>query len=131
MNTRMSYLERSISVVVIALLITPLNFVSLAEATQKNDENARAQQIIEKAREAIFGSLQIGDIRGLSLTRKNRIHYRLGGIQQTGESNVDLLLPDKMMIREAFDSIGDSGQTTYYRVLNGNQSWKYVHSSSG
>jgi hypothetical protein len=130
MNTRISYLERSIFVIVMALLFTPLIFAPSAEATQKNDEKSLARQIIEKAREAIFGSSQVGDIKGLSLTRKTKLYYRLAGIQETGESNIDLLLPDKMVIREVIDSPGNRGQTTYYRVLNGNQSWKDTRSSS-
>jgi hypothetical protein len=113
-----------------ALLFTPFIFAPSAEATQKNDEKALAQQIIEKAREAIFGSLQVGDIKGLSLTRKTKLHFRLAGIQEMGESNIDLLLPDKMVIREVIDLADNRGQTTYYRVLNGGQSWKDTRSSS-
>lgn len=128
MNTRMLRLERAIFV--IAFLFTLLIFVFSAEATQKIDEKAQAQQIIDKMREAAFGSLQVGNIKGISLVWKNRFYSRLAGTQDTGESNIDLLLPDKMVIREVRDSSGNRGQTTYYQVLNGTQSWKDIRSSS-
>ncbi len=126
MNMRMPYLKRPI--LVIAFLSTLI--ILSVEATQKNDEKAQVQQIIEKAREAIFGPMQVEKIKGLSLVWKERIYFRLAGTQDTVESDIDLLLPDKMVIREARNSPGNIGQVTYYRVLNGKRSWTDFRSSS-
>jgi|SRR5215470_6161138 len=129
MNTRMPYLKRSI--LVIASLFTLIIFALLVGATRKNDEKAQAQQIIERMRESIFGSLPVGNIKGLSLTWKKRRYFRLAGVQETGETNIDLQLPDKMVIRDLSALPSTGGQTTSYRVLNGTESGADFRSSSG
>jgi len=129
MNTRMPYLKRP--TLVISSLCALIIFGLSVDATQKNDEKAQAQQIIEKMREAIFGSLPVENIKGLSLTWKYRVHFRLTGAQDTGETHIDLQLPDKMVIKEdMIDSSSTGGQETY-RVLNGADSGTDFRSSSG
>lgn len=108
-------------VVILSALSSPM------KATTQGSEKLQAQQIIDKARKAIFGSTTV---RGLSLTWKNRLYFKQAGKQDLSVSNIDLLLPDKMFMKEVRDFSGNSGQLTIVRLLNGNQSWKDMRSSS-
>jgi hypothetical protein len=112
------------SILLVAIFST---LSSPMKAATQNSEKVQAQQIIEKARKAIFGSTTV---RGLSLTWKNRLYFKQTGKQDMSVSNIDLLLPDKMFMKEVRDFSGNSGQLTIIRLLNGNQSWKDMRSSN-
>lgn len=111
----------------INLLFSSLVSVFPMKPFKGNDNKVQAQNIINRARKAIYGSLPV---QGLSLTWKNQMYYKLAGKQDSSESNIDLLLPDKFLFKEVRDFSGNSGQMTTFRFLNGNHSWEDIRSSS-
>src|SRR6266498_340623 len=95
---------------------------------QTSDKQARADEIIAKVRKATYGEIDVASVKRLSIGSKTR-HQRANDVQDTGESVLDLEMPDKMLVRSTRD-LTDLGQVNTCKVLNGDQSWSDLKTSS-
>jgi hypothetical protein len=107
-----------------------LTYALRIQAVQKSDEQARAQAALAQMRGAVFVGIKPESVKGLSLSWRAR-HLKLNGDQDLGEVTWDLLLPNKMFNKDTRVLSGNRGQFTFYRLLNGEQSWSDVSVSSG
>jgi hypothetical protein len=90
-----------------------------APAALAND--ARAQQILKQAREAIGGDEQLQKIQGLQING----HFRrvFGERQMAGDREISILLPNKYLVEDALNTGGLSTAMISTRGLNGARAW--------
>jgi hypothetical protein len=91
-----------------------------ATATLANDD-ARAQQILKQARQAIGGEEQLQKIQGLHINGQYRRTF--GERQMGGEREISIALPDKYLVEDAMNSGGLSTAMINTRGLNGAKAW--------
>src|SRR6185503_13874084 len=92
----------------------------IAPATFANDD-ARAQQILKQARQAIGGEEQLQKIQGLQI--KGQYRRTFGDRQMGGDREIDILLPNKYLVEDAMNSGGLSTAMLNTRALNGDKAW--------
>lgn len=92
----------------------------LAPATLANDD-ARAQEILKQARQAIGGDEQLQKIQGLEI--KGQYRRTFGDRQMGGDREISILLPNKYLVEDAMNAGGLSTATINTRVLDGEKAW--------
>jgi len=119
-----------LSLIHLVTLVPVLSISSLLIwAEQASDKAMRAQNMVVQMRKAVYGDAKAESIQGISLSWKTRIQ-RPNGDQDSGETEIDLLLPDKMIKKQMLMLAGNIGQITTYDLLNGERSWSDTYSSS-
>jgi hypothetical protein len=85
-----------------------------------DSKEARAEEVLKLAREALGGEAKLAEVQSLSVSGPFR---RAGdGQQQTGELRVDVLAPDKLKVSETLDLMAGL-QLTMIHAVNGAQTW--------
>jgi len=93
----------------------------VVSATVALANDARAQEILKQARQAIGGDEQLQKIQGLQVNG----HYRrvFGDRQMAGDREISILLPNKYLVEDATNAGGLSTAMINTRALNGDKSW--------
>jgi len=107
-NTSMS---RLLSLLALVLLCAPAAFA----------DDARAQEILKQARQAIGGEEQLLKIQGLQIHGQYRRMF--GERQMGGDRDISILLPNKYLVEDAMNAGGLSTAIINTRVLNGDKVW--------
>src|SRR6185369_5570649 len=92
----------------------------IAPATLANDD-ARAQEILKQARQAIGGDEQLQKIQGLEI--KGQYRRTFGDRQMGGDREISILLPNKYLVEDAMNAGGLSTAMINTRALDGDQAW--------
>src|SRR6476661_8012625 len=102
--------------------ILPLLAITLfcASAVFANDD-ARAQEILKQARQAIGGDEQLQKIQGLEI--KGQYRRTFGDRQMGGDREISILLPNKYLVEDAMNAGGLSTAMINTRALNGDKAW--------
>jgi hypothetical protein len=84
-------------------------------------DDARAQEILKQARQAIGGDEQLQKIQGLQING----HFRrvFGERQMAGDREISILLPNKYLVEDALNTGGLSTAMISTRGLNGARAW--------
>ena len=93
----------------------------LSSATAAFADDARAQEILKQARQAIGGEEQLQKIQGLQINGQYRRVF--GERQMGGDREISILLPDKYLVEDAMNTGGLSTAMINYRGLNGDKAW--------
>ena len=101
------------------LLFLSLLFL-IAPATLAKDD-ARAQEILKQARQAIGGDEQLQKIQGLEI--KGRYMRTFGDRQMGGDREISILLPNKYLVEDAMNAGGLSTAMINTRGLDGEKAW--------
>lgn len=101
--------------------LLPILILVLLSAPAALADDARAQQILKQAREAIGGEEQLQKIEGLQITGQYRRVF--GDRQMAGDREISILLPNKYLVEDAMSSSGHSTAIINTRALNGEKAW--------
>lgn len=101
--------------------LLPILILVLLSAPAALADDARAQQILKQARQAIGGEEQLQKIQGLQI--KGQYRRTFGDRQMGGDREIDILLPNKYLIEDAMNSGGLSTAMINTRGLNGDKAW--------
>jgi hypothetical protein len=93
----------------------------LSSATAAFADDARAQEILKQARQAIGGEEQLQKIQGLQINGQYRRVF--GERQMGGDREISILLPNKYLVEDAMNAGGLSTSMINYRGLNGDKAW--------
>lgn len=93
----------------------------LSSATAAFADDARAQEILKQARQAIGGEEQLQKIQGLQINGQYRRVF--GERQMGGEREISISLPNKYLVEDAMNAGGLSTAMINTRGLNGDQAW--------
>src|SRR5215211_9099433 len=93
----------------------------LSSATVAFADDARAQEILKQARQAIGGDEQLQKIQGLQVNGKYRRVF--GDRQMGGDREISILLPNKYLVEDAMIRGGLSTAMINTRALNGDKAW--------
>jgi hypothetical protein len=100
------------------LLILTLILSSAAVAFA---DDARAQEILKQARQAIGGEEKLQKIEGLQINGQYRRVF--GERQMGGDREISILLPNKYLVEDAMNAGGLSTAMINTRGLNGDKAW--------
>jgi hypothetical protein len=84
-------------------------------------DDARAQEILKQARQAIGGDDQLQKIQSLEIN--GRYTRTFGDRQMGGDREISILLPNKYLVEDAMNAGGLSTAMINTRALNGDQAW--------
>jgi hypothetical protein len=84
-------------------------------------DDARAQEILKQARQAIGGEEQLQKIQGLEI--KGQYRRTFGDRQMGGDREISILLPNKYLVEDAMNAGGLSTAMINTRALNGDKAW--------
>jgi hypothetical protein len=84
-------------------------------------DDARAQEILKQARQAIGGEEQLQKIQGLQIHGQYRRVF--GERQMGGDRDISILLPNKYLVEDAMNAGGLSTAMISTRALNGDKAW--------
>jgi len=102
------------------LLLLLSLFLLSAPAALANDD-ARAQEILKQARQAIGGDEQLQKIQGLQINGK---YLRVFGDRQMGgDREISISLPNKYLVEDAMNAGGLSTAMINFRGLNGDKAF--------
>ena len=101
--------------------LLPILILVLLSAPAALADDARAQQILKQARQAIGGEEQLQKIQGLQI--KGQYRRTFGDRQMGGDREIDILLPNKYLVEDAMNSGGLSTAMINTRGLNGDKAW--------
>src|SRR5829696_8609811 len=90
-------------------------------ATVALADDARAQEILKQARQAIGGDEQLQKIQGLQINGQYRRSF--GDRQMAGDREISILLPNKYLVEDAMHAGGLSTAMLSTRALNGDKAW--------
>lgn len=93
----------------------------LSSATAAFAGDARAQEILKQARQAIGGEEQLQKIQGLQINGQYRRVF--GERQMGGDREISILLPNKYLVEDAMNAGGHSTALINTRGLNGDKAW--------
>jgi len=100
----------------LSLLALTLLFAANAFA-----DDAKAQEILKQARQAIGGEEQLQKIQGLHINGQYRRMF--GERQMGGDREISILLPNKYLVEDAMNAGGLSTAMINTRGLNGDKAW--------
>jgi len=83
-------------------------------------DDARAQEILKQARQAIGGD-ELQKIQGLQINGQYRRTF--GDRQMGGDREISILLPNKYLVEDAMNAGGLSTALINTRALNGDKAW--------
>ena len=112
----------------LALLLLPFGIALLCSPPVLAD-GSRAQEILKEARAAIGGEELLQKIQSLSI--KGQFRRIQGEREVAGDREVSILLPDKYLIEDAFNSGGLSTAMISTRGLNGEHAWSGTNGGGG
>ena len=101
--------------------LLPLLALILLCATAAFADDAKAQEILKQARQAIGGEEQLQKIQGLHINGQYRRVF--GERQLGGDREISILLPNKYLVEDAMNSGGLSTAMINTRGLNGDKAW--------
>src|ERR1043165_3915581 len=101
--------------------LLPILILVLLSASAALADDARAQQILKQARQAIGGEEQLQKIQGLQI--KGQYRRIFGDRQMGGEREISILLPNKYLVEDAMNMGGLSTSMINTRALNGEHAW--------
>ena len=107
-NTSMSKL---LSLLALVLFCAPAAFA----------DDARAQEILKQARQAIGGEEQLQKIQALQIHGQYRRVF--GERQMGGDRDISIMLPNKYLVEDAMNAGGLSTAIINTRALNGDKAW--------
>ncbi len=93
----------------------------LSSVTAAFADDARAQDILKQARQAIGGEEQLQKIQGLQINGQYRRVF--GERQMGGDREISILLPNKYLVEDAMNAGGLSTAMINTRGLNGDKAW--------
>jgi hypothetical protein len=102
-------------------LLLLLTLVLLIAPVALANDDARAQEILKQARQAIGGDEQLQKIQGLQINGQYRRTF--GDRQMGGDREISILLPNKYLVEDAMNAGGLSTAMINTRALNGDQAW--------
>ena len=109
------------------LLLLSLVFLS-APAALANDD-ARAQEILKQARQAIGGYEQLQKIQGLEI--KGQYRRVFGDRQLGGDREISIQLPNQYLVEDAMNAGGLSTAMINTHALNGDKAWSGTSGGGG
>jgi hypothetical protein len=104
-------MSRLLPLLAVVLLCAPATFA----------DDARAQEILKQARQAIGGEEQLQKIQGLQIHGQYRRVF--GERQMGGDRDISILLPNKYLVEDAMNAGGLSTAIINTRALNGERAW--------
>jgi hypothetical protein len=102
---------------ILPLLVITLFCTSIALA----NDDARAQEILKQARQAIGGDEALQKIQGLQINGQYRRVF--GDRQMGGDREISILLPNKYLVEDAMNAGGLSTAMINTHALNGDKAW--------
>jgi hypothetical protein len=84
-------------------------------------DDARAQEILKQARQAIGGEEQLQKVQGLQIHGQYRRVF--GERQMGGDRDISISLPNKYLVEDAMNAGGLSTAMINTRALNGDKAW--------
>ena len=102
-------------------LLLLLSLVLLIAPVALANDDARAQEILKQARQAIGGDEQLQKIQGLQINGQYR--RMLGDRQMGGDREISISLPNKYLVEDAMNAGGLSTAMINFRGLNGDKAW--------
>lgn len=93
----------------------------LSSASAAFADDARAQEILKQARQAVGGEEQLQKIQGLQINGQYRRVF--GERQMGGDREISILLPNKYLVEDAMNAGGLSTAMINTRGLNGDKAW--------
>lgn len=84
-------------------------------------DDARAQEVLKQARQAIGGEEHLQKIQGLQIHGQYRRMF--GDRQMGGDRDISISLPNKYLVEDAMNAGGLSTALINYRGLNGERAW--------
>jgi hypothetical protein len=84
-------------------------------------DDARAQEILKQARQAIGGEEQLQKVQGLQIHGQYR--RVIGDRQMSGDRDISISLPNKYLVEDAMNAGGLSTAIINTRALNGEKAW--------
>ncbi|HET6974909.1 MAG TPA: hypothetical protein VFI24_01190 [Pyrinomonadaceae bacterium] len=93
----------------------------LSSATAALADDARAQEILKQARQAIGGEEKLQKIEALQINGQYRRVF--GERQMGGDREISILLPNKYLVEDAMNAGGLSTAMINSRGLNGDKAW--------
>jgi len=104
-------MSKLLSLLALVLICAPATFA----------DDARAQEILKQARQAIGGEEQLQKIQGLQIHGQYRRVF--GERQMGGDRDISILLPNKYLVEDAMNAGGLSTAIINTRALNGDKAW--------
>lgn len=102
-------------------LLLLLSLVLLSAPVALANDDARAQEILKQARQAVGGDEQIQKIQSLQINGKySRV---FGERQMGGDREISISLPNKYLVEDAMNTGGLSTAMINFRGLNGDKAW--------
>ena len=102
-------------------LLLLLSLVLLSAPAALATDDARAQEILKQARQAIGGDEQLQKIQGLQINGQYRRVF--GDRQMGGDREISISLPNKYLVEDAMNAGGLSTAMINFRGLNGDKAW--------
>jgi len=102
-------------------LLLFLSLVLLSAPAALANDDARAQEILKQARQAIGGDEQLQKIQGLQINGQYRRMF--GDRQMGGDREISISLPNKYLVEDAMNTGGLSTAMINFRGLNGDKAW--------
>ena len=102
-------------------LLPILTLILFSAAAALANDDARAQEILKQARQAIGGEEQLQKVQGLHINGQYRRMF--GERQMGGEREISIALPDKYLVEDAMNTGGLSTAMINTRGLNGQKAW--------
>ena len=120
------------SLILSLALITTSLALAQKEAAVSQDTAAKAQAILAQSRAALGSEAKWKALNGLAITGSyQRQMGQMGNnMQQTGEWQLDLLMPDKVLLSETFSPMSGV-DVTRLQALNGEQVWMDTQNNGG
>jgi len=100
-------------------LLLLLSLVLLSAPAALATDDARAQEILKQARQAIGGDEQLQKIQGLQINGQYRRVF--GDRQMGGDREISISLPNKYLVEDAMNAGGLSTAMINFRGLNGDK----------
>ncbi len=110
-------------------LLLPLFCIPLLCSPPAFADDSRAQAILKEARAAVGGEELLQKIQSLGF--KGQFRRIRGEREVAGDREVSILLPDKYLIEDAFNSGGLSAAMISTRGLNGEHAWSGTNGGGG
>jgi hypothetical protein len=102
-------------------LLSLLALVLLCATVALANDDARAQEVLKQARQAIGGEEQLQKIQSLQINGQYRRMF--GERQMGGDREISILLPNKYLVEDAMNTGGLSTAMINTRALNGDKAW--------
>jgi hypothetical protein len=102
-------------------LLLLLSLVLLIAPVALANDDARAQEILKQARQAVGGDEQLQKIQGLQINGQYRRVF--GDRQMGGDREISISLPNKYLVEDAMNAGGLSTAMINFRGLNGDKAF--------